>query len=115
MKKMSASANRELAKALDTYRGFHWGKIPQEAYVYPDIKLPKPVKVAGRSKPCRVFNVLGEITGIVYRTTKGKDGEPVLYVHSFDDPFPLLATDNGRKQLFVFGGGYTIEDRGIVH
>jgi hypothetical protein len=112
---VSSRANRELAKALDVYRGFHWGKIPKAVLVMPDIQLPKPVKVTGRAKPCRIFNVLGEMTGIVYRTTKGRDGEPVLYVHSFDEPFPLLATDNKRKQLFILGGGYTIEDRGIVH
>jgi hypothetical protein len=95
---------KEMEKACDVYRGFHWNKEAEEALLIKDVEqIPETVVV------------LGELTGITYRTVKGPGSDPVLYVHAFDEPLPFLCCDPGKKQLYILAGGYTIEDRGIVH
>lgn len=101
-KKISVNAY-ELKKACDVYRGFHWGRNPHKALLFKNVKqIPRTVVV------------LGELTGVIYRTIKGNDS-PTLYVHSFNEPMPLLCMDIDGTQLYILGGRYHIENKGIVN
>ena len=87
-------------KAAKKYTQFQWGK---------------PVdKVFEVKRPCAKGNMyfLGHLTGITYRTEKN-DGEIIDYVHDFKEPFAVLCADE-TDTLFIVGGGYKIEPRGIV-
>jgi hypothetical protein len=98
----SKVSERDIQRAIEQYRGFHWGENPTEIQEYDVDDVPE------------VVHGLGKAEGILYRTTKTGDGD-MLYLHQFDEPQPLLATGLDRKQLHLLGGRYTIEDRGIVH
>jgi len=58
---------------------------------------------------------LGEIAQINYLASKdeGKDTVEAEYYHRFEGELPVLAADEDGK-LFVIGGSYDIEPRGIV-
>lgn len=54
---------------------------------------------------------LGELAGLVYRSSKWV-GRPRTYIHFMDDPPRLVADPSGRR-LFIVGGSYRITARGI--
>jgi hypothetical protein len=55
---------------------------------------------------------LGDLVEIVYRTRKLGDAGPQEYQHKFARTLPVLAYHEDR--LFICGGTYRIEWRGIV-
>lgn len=104
MRVLSKKAKKELEKALKFYEDFHWGVLPDKVYVV-DFEMPKN----------NVVVVLGLLKGVIYETKKGNDKKPVEYIHAFEPPYPLLCCDVNKKQLYIIGGSYRIEKRGIVH
>lgn len=82
------------------YREFHWGRKPTSAK---RVNVPAP----------KTLVELGRVESITYSSLKGT--EPITdYVHEFERPRPKLACDPKTKRLHFLGGGYTVEDRGIV-
>lgn len=55
---------------------------------------------------------LGELVGLIYRSTKGSAGVPLTYIHRMEDP-PRLVSNPEGTQLYVVGGSYRITSRGI--
>lgn len=97
------TAINELNKAFSGYHSFHWGREPKEVIQFHNVIQVPDVVV-----------VLGDLTAVIYRTRKGEEGM-VHYIHSFSNPAPKLTCDTDMRQLFIMGGRYHIEDRGIVH
>lgn len=54
---------------------------------------------------------LGELAGLVYRSSKWV-GHPRTYIHFMDDP-PRLVSDITGRRLFIVGGSYRVTQRGI--
>jgi hypothetical protein len=90
--------------AVRAYEGFHWGR-----------KARKLVKVRVAREP-RELVKLGTLEAVTYSTTKGGHGF-AHYEHEFGEGGrrkPTLAMDPRGRRLHVVGGGYSVEDRGIV-
>lgn len=87
-----------------SYRALHWGKKGERPAERLTVASPRAGDPLER---------VGELQGVVYRTEKGLDAEPVDYDHDFARPFPLLLRT--REGLYVIAGGrYRVEARGIV-
>lgn len=89
--------------ADDKYEGFHWGQAP---------RAHRQVEVSPRP---RELTKLGELESVAYRTTKGD--QRATWEHAFGDQGgrkPILAVDPRNDRLHIVGGGYRVEDRGIV-
>ena len=108
-RRSNPGAPRHNAAAAADFKRMHWGLAgdddPQTVAV--------PVLEAGEQ-----LVALGQLTAVEYATEKGADG-PSTYRHELEDPLPTLAyalhTATGRREgLFIVGGGYLIEERGIV-
>jgi hypothetical protein len=87
-----------------TYKGSHWGLEPTT-----DAKrdVPEPgdnAKLIG----------LGELVSVTYRTKKKGDRRDTDYVHKFEKTRPVLAYGDKDGRLFIAGGDYKVEARGIV-
>lgn len=80
---------------------FHWG-IPAKKILRRKVSPPPKVLVG-----------LGALEAVTYRTNKKGDG-PSSYIHDFEAPRPVLAMDVDNRRLHIVGGGYDVEDRGIV-
>lgn len=104
--KANQSAINEFTKGLEVFEGFHWGR---GADVVRKVVVPSPPDVL-------VF--LGILKTVAYQTRKlgreGDNGAEVIYVHSFDNPFPMLCTSQNRSGLWIVGGDYKIKDAGIT-
>ena len=114
-----AGARKSLRAGEDLYRRFHWTDA--------DEVLEIPESMAPKGAPA-VLTLIGRLESLVYRVpeTSGKAGVP--FEHEFSDRGrgvtcrhrkvlcgcrPLLCADmDGR--LWILGGEYTIEGRGIV-
>ena len=96
----------ELQQALKFYTDFHWGFQPDKLYPIEPVVFPPALAM------------LGYWRAVVYQSAKMGDAKdksrPVWYVHTFKPPFPILASDPQGNQIFVVGGGYQIEPRGIT-
>ena len=55
---------------------------------------------------------LGALRGLIYRSDKGRRGEPRNYIHFLRDP-PLLVSNPRGDQLYVVGGSYRVTAHGI--
>lgn len=55
---------------------------------------------------------LGELVGVMYRTTRAPFHEPRTFVH-FMATLPLLVSNLEGNQLYVVGGDYRVTARGI--
>ena len=64
-------------------------------------------------EPTAATVVLGELAEVSYITSK-RSGGKVEYVHRFSRPRPKLLADPDGKALFISGGNFKIDDRGIV-
>ena len=57
---------------------------------------------------------LGELLEVAYRSDKWSPGKKKDYLHSFNRPRPVLATDAKGRDLYIVGGGFQIKAEGIV-
>jgi len=64
-------------------------------------------------EPSKTTIVLGELASISYVTSK-QGGGKMEWVHRFKRPRPKLLADPAGKALFIAGGNFKIDDRGIV-
>jgi len=55
---------------------------------------------------------LGELVGVMYRSDKGRPGQPRTYIHQMEDP-PRLVSNVEGTQLYIVGGSYRVTPRGI--
>lgn len=92
----------DIAAARREYRRSHWGEGG------PD-QEPRILEMADPG--AETFVVLGELTHVVYETSKGHEGI-VPWEHKFDDP-PLLVYGKETKRLGIAGGSYTVGRAGI--
>ena len=92
----------EIEQAIKSFKKFHWG-----------IEYNKAIHFDNIPRADVVFT-LGEIAIIGYCCKKKGDKEPVLYIHGFHNPPPMLCADK-NGQMHIIGGCYTVESRGIVH
>jgi len=91
-----------LEEAKKKYEAFHWGTQGKVK----EATLPKPPKFAF---------AIGKIVSIAYETTK--DGETATWEHEFGEEGgerPDLVADSKNHKLFIVGGDYKVEPRGIV-
>ena len=56
---------------------------------------------------------VGELRGVIYRTSRVPGEEPKNYVHFFDDKLPTLLTNPAGTRLYIAGGNYRVTDSGI--
>ena len=93
----------DVAAAIAEYEALHWG-IPAGALLQLQYQPPG-----------NVLTMLGELDAVAYDTAKAGDGpDGAVYWHPFEHPRPILAVDPDSNRLHILGGGYTVEDRGIV-
>ena len=93
----------DLAAAVADYQALHWG-LSADAVLRLQYTPPGPI-----------LTMLGELDAVAYDTAKGGDGpDGAVYWHPFEQPRPILAVDPDSNRLHILGGGYTVEDRGIV-
>jgi hypothetical protein len=95
------SGNREVQRAIDFRKSFHWG-IPAKRITRRKVS-PAP----------KVLTELGELVSVVYRTRKrGESSE--YFEHEFEDRRPRLGMDIKNRRLHVLGGAYTVTADGIT-
>ena len=92
---------QEVEDAIRRYEKFHWG-----------LPYGKVINFTPPEVPETVF-AIGEVALIGYASAKGDDGT-ALWIHGFHNPPPVLCCDK-NGQLYVVGGIYKIEQRGIVN
>lgn len=56
---------------------------------------------------------VGELRGLIYRTSRVPGEEPKNYVHFFEDKLPVLLTDQSGTRLYIVGGNYRVTNTGI--
>lgn len=93
-----------LKTASQNYTKYHWGVDPDKL-----ILLDKRIII-----PSNLI-MLGVLKGVLYQTTKKGDNPNTVYMHTFKDPCPYLASDEKMRNLYIIGGSYKIEPRGIVN
>jgi hypothetical protein len=83
-----------------------------------------PYRTFNRFGPSRVRTVdhlrvippivveLGELVGLMYRSDKGRPGQPRTYIHQMEDR-PRLVSNIEGTQLYIVGGSYQVTARGI--
>lgn len=88
-------------KAAEFYESIQWGKKPDKVIELGDMSAPKWLVE------------IGDLKSVIYDSDKGGEGKD-SYIHHFKRPLPKLATDPEGKRLFVAGGNYYTNWRGIV-
>ena len=74
---------------------------------------PSRVRIVDHSRVIPPIVVeLGELVGVMYRSDKGRPGQPCTYIHRMEDP-PHLVSNVEGKQLYIVGGSYKVTPRGI--
>jgi len=75
---------------------------------------------ASRSIGFRVTRVVrlpvvpvGELRGLIYRTSRVPGEEPKTYVHFFKGRPPMLAANLSGRRLYIVGGQYRVGRNGI--
>jgi len=57
---------------------------------------------------------VGELRGVIYRTSRTPGEVPKNYVHFFkDDKLPTLVTNYSGTRLYIVGGNYRVTNTGI--
>lgn len=56
---------------------------------------------------------VGELRGVIYRTSRVPGEEPKNYVHFFEDKLPMLTTNPSGTRLYIVGGTYRVKENGI--
>lgn len=93
-----------LERARDFRERFHWGRPARGVRKTSVAPLPKALAK------------LGTLEAVVYGTHKQGDGYS-HYEHEFGEDGgrkPELAVDPDSGRLHIVGGGYRVEERGIV-
>lgn len=103
-----ADAQRELRKAFEFYEKFHWG-IPSRKIIQTELEIPK-----ADAQGIRHMVALGYLRGLIYQSTKEGEKKDQNYIHALEPALPLLCTDEDGLRLFIVGGDYRVEPRGIV-
>lgn len=98
MPKVSQAELHAVVKKFEEFSG-------KEAVEARAVELPDPPKVSV---------ILGQLTEVVYRISKGGGKNKTDYVHRFKKPLPLLLTNEDGTALFIAEGRFFIDDRGIV-
>lgn len=101
-----AAARREargIRRGRAYYRELHWGEAGGQGV--------QQQRVADPSEGPPVL--MGVLSSVSYLSDKRGDG-PSVYTHDFSRPLPGLAVSPRSGLLLVTGGGYTVEERGIV-
>ena len=74
---------------------------------------PSRVRVVDHSRVMPPIVVeLGELVGVMYRSDKGRPGQPRTYIHRMEEP-PRLVCNTEGTQLYIVGGSYRVTSRGI--
>ncbi len=95
---------RKRANAPPTFREAHWGIDPKRKEPF---DVPDP-----RDNTAMI--ALGELVAATYGTKKGGDKRITDYEHTFERKRPMLCYGNKDGKLYVVGGDYKVEKRGIV-
>ena len=98
--KLPKETRKDIRKAIEFYRKFNW-------------KEPERIEVLKMEldKDLHALYKMGEVLAVIYMSDKS--GEPVLYVHAFQPPFPGLY-GKGENTLIVHGGKFFIDEEGIM-
>lgn len=56
---------------------------------------------------------VGELRGVIYRTSRVPGEEPKNYVHFFNEKLPVLLTNQSGNRLYIVGGDYQVTNTGI--
>lgn len=86
-------------RASAAYQKFHWGRKPKKTK---RVNLP--------SYDQGLF-ALGRLRAVEYETKKGDDD--AIWVHKFEQPYPILTGTPSGKLGPIIGGGHFITARGI--
>ena len=93
----------------------HIGPVQQGVDLYCAFHNFRPyrARMVGRSRimPPVVMD-LGQLVGVMYRSDKGRPGQPRTYMHRMEDP-PRLVSNVEGTQLYIVGGSYRVTPRGI--
>ena len=87
-------------EAAEFYESIQWGNKPDKVLELGDMKPPK------------WLIEVGDLRSVVYDSKKS--GKKEGYEHHFKRPYPKLATDSKGEKLYVAGGGFHTNWRGIV-
>jgi hypothetical protein len=98
-----------------SYAASHWGIKPRTSrgttmdVPDPNVNI-RAAKVSGKPP----FVELGTLVSIVYCTSKQGDPDLTEYEHKFEHEHPVLCYGRKDGRLYIVGGTYTMEPRGIV-
>ena len=95
-----ADLGPDVRRAVRFYRALHWENEPDRVDVVP-YEPPGPSLTA-----------LGPVVAIAYDARKG--AQDATWVHRFEHVRPVLAVDPDTRRLFLVGGDYDVDSRGIV-
>ena len=96
----AGTLNRDLDSGIALYEQFnHFGPSRMLRIRHPRVIPPVVVE-------------LGELAGLIYRSDKGRAGQPLTYIHVMQDP-PRLVSNIEGTQLYILGGSYHVTQRGI--
>ena len=56
---------------------------------------------------------VGELRGVIYRTSRVPGEEAKNYVHFFKDRLPTLVANPSGTRLYIVGGNYRVTNSGI--
>jgi hypothetical protein len=91
------------------------GILPRGVALYRRFNGFGPARVVRAGHPRIVPPVLvelGDLIGLIYRSSKGHPGAARTYIHLMEDPPGLMSNAEGT-QLYVVGGTYHVTERGI--
>ena len=104
----------------DNYRRCPWNEGGKLADKYQDRGGADKVRlVDSPAGTPAVLVTIGDLVGVVYESKKW-DGKPKRFLHEFGKhgrkrtQKPVLAVTPDGKQLYVLGGDYFVDERGIV-
>lgn len=91
---------KDAREADRAYEAFHWGETSDRSGI---------IRVR---QPSGAMYELGELVRVVYEASK--DGETFFWDHPFESVRPRLIANKNGDQLWIAGGSYRVEGRGIV-
>ena len=98
--KLPKETRKDIRKAIEFYRKFNW-REPERIEIL-RMELDKDIHSLYK---------MGEVLALIYMSDKS--GEPTLYVHAFQPPFPGFY-GKGENTLIIYGGKFFIDEEGIM-